>query len=218
VNSEEGLDLYADLVARGTRFVVVDVPVPGFDNDFVGPDNREAGRLTTQYLFELGHRRIAWLRGYPAATNAVLREQGYRAALARLRIRVDEKLLAGDNFGVAAGEAAVEELLRRGVRFTGIAASTDLQACGAIRALHRHGLAVPGDVSVVGCSNLDFSALHTPAITSVDQKPVEVGRLAALRLIDRIEGCAVPAGSALVAPELVVRDSTARYRARVRRA
>jgi len=82
VNSEEGLELYADLTGKGLRFVVVDVPLAGFETEFVGPDNRGAGRLATQYLLGLGHRRIAWLRGYPRAANARLREQGYREALA----------------------------------------------------------------------------------------------------------------------------------------
>jgi DNA-binding LacI/PurR family transcriptional regulator len=113
-------------------------------------------------------------------------------------------------FSLESGQAAMLRLLDRGV--TGVVCASDPLALGAIRAVRRRGLTVPGDVSVIG---YDDSALMTcvdPALTTVRQPIEAMGRAAVDLLVHQLEGSRVGTDELLYEPELVVRASTAQVR------
>lgn len=200
---------YRSLKQHKVPFVVVDVPTESVKTHFVGSDNFEAGRVATEHLLKLGHRRIAFLKGYHENPGAQERLKGYMNALLESGIRVEDDLMTGDGFEFESGQRAISTLLDRHISFSALIASSDFAALGAVQELGRRGLRVPDDISLIGCGNLDFSAMVTPTLTTIDQHPLQLGRQAMHLLVDQIEGRAKASQKILVKPELVFRESTA---------
>jgi LacI family transcriptional regulator len=172
-------------------------------------DNAMGGELATRHLIELGHTRIAHLEGPSDHLDAVDRAMGYRRALRDAGIRVDPGLVVPAGFLAPDGLAAVERLLDSRRSFTAIFAANDECAYGAHLGLHRRGVRVPEDVSLVGFDDLPGSSFTTPPLTTVRQPLEEIGRRAARSLLDLLHGRAPPT-SDMPEVALVVRDSTRR--------
>ena len=200
---------YRSLKQHNVPFVVVDVPTESVKTHFVGSDNFEAGRVATEHLLKLGHRRIAFLKGYHENPGAQERLKGYMNALLEFGISVQDDLMTGDGFEFESGQRAISTLLDRHISFSALIASSDFAALGAVQELGRRGLRVPDDISLIGCGNLDFSAMVTPTLTTIDQHPLQLGCQAMHLLVDQIEGRAKASQKILVKPDLVFRESTA---------
>jgi len=198
----------ATLLHQKFPFVVVDVPQTGLKTPYVGNDQMEAGRLATHHLLELGHRRIAIIRGYHENPGSEERITGYRKALAQAGVRFDKRLVIGGRFTYEGGLEAVDALMEAGTRFTGIVASSDYSALGANQRLAHYGLEVPRDVSIVGCGNLDISTMANPALTTIDQDPQRVGAVAVEMLLKIVEGETGSVRARRIAPKLITRRST----------
>jgi DNA-binding LacI/PurR family transcriptional regulator len=110
-------------------------------------------------------------------------------------------------FSLEAGHAAATRLVRAGV--TGIICGSDILALGAIRAVRRLGLAVPGDVSVIGYDDSAFMSCTDPPLTTTRQPIDAMGRAVVSTLVHQVEGLTVAPEELLFEPELVVRGSTA---------
>ena len=209
VNSFAGREILTRLESRNLPVVFCDGLVEGIQAPSVHTDNVAAGRLATEHLIKLGHRRIVYLKGYWDSFNARERFEGYCAALAAHQIPLIESLTdTAGAWELAAGRSGIETLLDRGEAFTGVVAASDMQAVGALQALRERGRRVPEEVSVVGCANLDFAEFVTPSLTTVDQKPAELGRRALAVLMERIKGKPAVRLTELIKPELVHREST----------
>jgi LacI family transcriptional regulator len=202
--------IYQSLLQQQFPLVLVDVPVTGLKTHFVGNDNVATGLIATEHLLALGHRRIAFVKGYHENLGSAERLQGYRQALKNAGIPADPALAVGDGFEFEAGREAVCTLLDGKVDFTALITSSDKSALGAIQELARNGIGVPAEVSVVGCGNEEISEMVTPSLTTVDQQSQELGTHAMELLIGQIEGTTEPVRKILVEPKLVVRESSAR--------
>lgn len=169
-------------------------------------DSTAGARLATEYLVGLGHRRIAFISGPADHPDALQRLDGYKAALASGRIPFTNRLVAAGDYQESGGNAAINELLDAGVEFTAVFAANDQTAYGAMLALHRRGLQVPRDVSVVGFDDLPTSAYIIPPLTTVHRFTEEIGDGAAEAMIDLIEQRTPKARTS--APMLAIREST----------
>ncbi len=172
-------------------------------------DNALGGALATRHLLDLGHTRIAHLEGPHDHLDAVDRAMGYRNALRDAGLRVDPGLIVPAGFLAPDGLAAVERLLDSRRSFTAVFAANDECAYGAHLGLHRRGIRVPEDVSLVGFDDLPGSRFATPPLTTVRQPLEEIGRRAARSLLDLLHGRTPPTHD-MPEVELVVRDSTRR--------
>jgi len=188
------------------------LPLVVTSRDLAGPrlcslnfDNFEGARLATRHLIELGHRRIAFIKGTASHADAVERLRGYRAALKAQGIPFDPALTAQGHFIESGGEQATESLLDAGASFTAILAANDQMAYGAALALYRRGLRVPEQVSLVGFDDLLGSSYTLPPLTSVRHPIHEIGRLAARAVMALIRGESF--AEAVPGPKLLVRDS-----------
>lgn len=202
-------EAYALLQAQSVPFVIADMEMPaGLEVDTVTNDNRLIGRLAAEHLLALGHRRIAFLRGWSGSLNALRRLEGYRLALERHGLAFDERLVVDDARPGDDGYCPVAELLARKADVTAVVAvSSDHIAVRAMRALQARGLHVPSAVSVIGCGNHDYSALVSPSLTTIDQDAAGQGRAAFALLARRMQGQGAP--EARVVPvAVVVREST----------
>jgi DNA-binding LacI/PurR family transcriptional regulator len=177
-------------------------------------DHARAARLALRHLRELGHRRIAVLRGPATTADARVRWTAITRAAHALSLSIPARLappLTGDTASPDAGRQAVSALLARDTTFTAIFAFNDVAAIGAMGALRAAGLRVPDDVSVMGFDDVRSAAHQNPPLTTVRQPLEAMGRLAAETVVRRIER-GTPAGppkTVVVQPELVVRESTA---------
>jgi len=174
-------------------------------------DNFSGARLATEHLLLLGHRRIAFIAGDAAHPDAVERQRGYRAALEAAGIAFNPALVAPGQFSEESGQVAMERLLDTRQRFTAVFAANDQMAFGAALALHKRGLRVPDDVSLVGFDDL-ASALYTiPPLSTVHQPGYELGQLAAGAMLQLLSG-AEPSAE-VPAPRFIPRESSRRVRA-----
>ena len=192
------------VVVAGAR----DVVPPGAD--LVANDDVEGARLATRHLLDLGHRDIGHLTG--AGGIAALRRASYEATMA------DAGLPAAVTGSGATTEAdgydATRALLETRPGVTGIFAANDVMLLGALAALRERRLAVPDDVSVVGYDNSPLAASHYLALTTVDDRSVDVGSHAARAILARHDDPDRAPSHVLLSPALVRRASTAAPRPR----
>lgn len=164
------------------HFVVWGAHMLGQKYCSVGSDNLLGGRRATLHLARMGRRHILFLGG--SDPEAMQRRRGYLEGIRESGLEADPSLVVAVEFELEAAEASVARLLHRGVVFDGIVASSDLIALGAIRAIKRAGLDVPGDVSVVGYDDMLLSRLSTPTLSTIRQDTAEAGRLLVSRVLD----------------------------------
>jgi DNA-binding LacI/PurR family transcriptional regulator len=183
--------------------------IPGITN--VVLNQRRAADLTLKHLRDLGHRKIAFMRGGSHSSDADDRWECMKAAAKDAEILINPDLTVQIKSLASTPELGVEptrELLERQVPFTAIVCYDDLAAIGAIRALRDHGLRVPQDISVVGFDDIQSAAFNTPSITTIRQPLHEMGMNAARLLLQRIRGQRSVPRQVSVLPELVIREST----------
>lgn len=171
-------------------------------------DNFEGGRLATQHLLQLGHRKIAFIAGDSDHPDATERLRGYQAALEQAGIAYDPNLVVPGEYLEVSGLLAVDRLLGTGQRFTAIFAANDQMAVGAALGLQRRSLRVPEDVSIVGFDDLPTSQYAIPPLTSIEQPAYELGRLAAQGLLQMLAGG--KPNITMPLPRLVARESSRR--------
>jgi len=174
-------------------------------------DQRRAAELSLRHLVQLGHRKIAFMRGGSHSSDADDRWECLMAVAKEHKLEVPAEMtvqvLLRDSTPEL-GFGLTHELVNRGVDFTALVCFNDLSAIGAIRALKDHGLRVPEDVSVVGFDDLESAAYHNPSLTTIRQPLRQMGAVASRILLQRIRGQAVFPDAVPILPELVIREST----------
>lgn len=190
---------------RGVPLVAVDRHLPLTNADFSGTDDVAGGRIVAEHLLALGHRRIGHITGEPWVSTYADRRRGFEQALAR-KAGVD--LTVAECADVDSGEAA-HRMLAQPDRPTAIFVPNDRMAPPIYAVAKSLGLTIGRDLSVIGCGALQETKWLRPRLTTVDQKPYEIGRAAAGLLLDRIEDRATSAKprSARVVPEIVGHES-----------
>lgn len=179
-------------------------------------DNRLGARLAVEHLIGLGHRRFAVMKGHAWRPASEERWQGITETLRAHGIELNKELVyqfgspGKQQIAIAPeeGYVAAKALLRSGVPFTALLAFNDLTALGAMRAFHETGLHVPNDLSVVGFDDIPSAAYHLPGLTTLRQPLQVMGRIAGSLLLELIRNRDAKAQDVLVAPELVVRETT----------
>lgn len=169
-------------------------------------NNFGGARLATHHLLSLGHRKIAFISGDPIHPDAAERLRGYRAALEAAGVRYKPALVMPGKYFEESGLMAVERLIDSREPFTAIFSANDQMAFGAALALHRRGLRVPDDISLVGFDDLAGAEHSIPPLTTIHQAAHELGRLAAVSLLQLLAGQTPDA--TLPEPRLIARAST----------
>ncbi len=174
-------------------------------------DQRRAAELALRHLYQLGHRKIAFMRGSSSSSDADDRWNSLMAVARELKLSVPADYTVELKLMVSSPELGYEpanELLQRGLDFTAIVCFNDISAIGAIRACMNHGLQVPSDISIVGFDDIQSAAFHNPSLTTIRQPLNQMGRVAARILLQRIRGQAAFPDVVPIHPELIIREST----------
>jgi DNA-binding LacI/PurR family transcriptional regulator len=175
------------LIERGAHFVRWGSAGDGRLGTTVSCDNEQGGFDATTHLLQQGRRAIVFLGtaepGYPEFLE---RWRGYCRALHAAGIEPDERLRVDADPSEAAGRAAVDQLLDRGVNFDALFAASDVSAIGAMHALQSIGRAVP-EVAVVGFDDIPAASLSSPPLTTVTQDARQAAEALIDTLIEAIE-------------------------------
>jgi LacI family transcriptional regulator len=174
-------------------------------------DQKRAAELSLRHLHQLGHRKIAFMRGGSHSSDADERWNCLMAVAHDLKLVVNPQLCVNLELRVSTPElgfAPTHELLQTGVDFTALVCFNDISAIGAIRAIMNHGLRVPDDISVVGFDDIQSAAFQNPSLTTIRQPLRQVGTVAARILLQRIRGQATFPDVVPIHPELIIREST----------
>jgi DNA-binding LacI/PurR family transcriptional regulator len=223
--SVEGFVLIDTILEKSLSLPVVAVAghrkIEGVTN--VVLDQRRAAELALRHLYQLGHRKIAFMRGGSHSSDADDRWNCLMAVARDLKLPVPTEYTVQLQLKVSTPELGYEpanDLLQRGLDFTAMVCYNDLSAIGAIRACMNHSLRVPGDISLIGFDDIRSAAFHNPSLTTIRQPLIQMGRVAARILLQRIRGQATFPDVVPIHPELIIRESTSPpnpRRARVKR-
>ncbi|MGB6828028.1 MAG: LacI family DNA-binding transcriptional regulator [Terracidiphilus sp.] len=214
----EETNLLADLKKNHVPSVIIgrDLSERGINSVLV--DNEIGGALAVRHLIELGHKKIAVIRGPEEMFDSEPRWSGIQRAADAAGIELNPKLvfrlpgLVDPASGFEGGIRIAKEMHAAGKPFTAVVAFDDLTALGVVRGLTRVGMRIPEDCSVVGFDGVLPAEVATPAITTIRQPLKEMGMQAAGWVMQAIakRGNSVDEAPRLykALPELVVRDST----------
>jgi LacI family transcriptional regulator len=196
---------------QGTRSVLVDRVGSG-RRCSVSVDDVIGGHLAASHLFEVGHKRIAFIGGPTSLNQVADRLTGARRAAVQAGLPEDRiVVIETPALNVAEGRAAGARIagLPKTRRPTAAFCANDLLALGVLQEMTRLRMQVPGDLAIVGYDDIDFAAAAAVPLTSVRQPRSQLGDAAAKLLIDEVEnGDEHTHRQVVFEPELVIREST----------
>jgi LacI family transcriptional regulator, galactose operon repressor len=212
------INLLGDIEKRNIPAVIIGRELKAESISSVMVDNEAGARLGLEHLYSLGHRKVAFIRGPKTLADTAPRWKGIVDFARSRKLGIDAKLVADmpgsldANSSFEYGYQLTATLLKRRRKFTALMAFDDLSAFGAIRALARDGIGVPEQCSVIGFDDVAPSMLSLPALTTIRQPLEAMGTSAAATVLEGVEAVIEKrdfiSGHKMMAPELVVREST----------
>ncbi|WP_165390804.1 LacI family DNA-binding transcriptional regulator [Pseudoduganella lutea] len=175
----------------------------------INGDNFNGARDATHHLIDLGHRRIAFIRGFGYTGQSEERERGYRAALDDAGIVFDPELVQQGDFSLLSGAEATERLLGMANRPTAIFAANDEMAAGSMQVLQAAGLTLPQQVSLIGFDDAPIASFVQPKITTLRHPIGAMAKAAVQELLLRINNEPGRRQRVEFPSEFLVRESTA---------
>ena len=163
--------------------------------------------MATEHLLKLGHRRIVHITGPLEYQVSIDRLDGYKQALQDHKVLYDPSLVIEKDYTMDSGRSAIVKLREANISYDAVFAGNDMMAIGAIKQLQQYGISVPGDISVVGCDNIDMAAIVDPALTTIYQPMQQIGVISAEKLIALLTNQEVGEMQTVVPTRLIVRDS-----------
>lgn len=189
--------------------VLLDMYVEGLPYDVIKTDNIEAGRIATEHLLGLGHRRIGIIVGIPGLATSDDRHAGYTRAFEDRGLVPDPKLALPGDFDQKTAHDMGVKFIGMKQRPTAIVAISNMMTMGLLFAIREQGLSIPDDLSVVGIDDLEFAQLLDPKPTAVTTPILAMARRSIQKLLGQLSGESKPDGEwEVYQPQLVVRQST----------
>ena len=198
--NEEGL-LYV-LVGKAQQFANLTI--------YIDNDNVLAGKEATDYLYDLGHRKIAYLGSESIKLFSADRKTGYQLSMLQHDLPMEKKYVIEVNDVYLDECKPLLEVLKSEDRPTAIVVSDDILAVSLERVCIQCGLSIPGDLSIISFNDSLFARLTHPPLTSIDVNSCQLGIEAASQLINHIENPNLVATKIIVPHSLVERDSCRR--------
>lgn len=202
-------DIIELIMQNNIPLVILDRELPDVEANTVISDNEAGAYQLTRYLIELGHQKIGILSGQKTIYTAVQRVKGYRQALAKHNIPIDEGLILFGGFSQQEGYEMADALLgRHSDRWpTALFAGNNFIAIGILKWLYEHQYRVPEDISLVSFDDLPYDILRGPFVTTVSQNPYDMGIKSAELLIEQINDRSVSPRKAILPVELAIHKS-----------
>lgn len=209
--SRAGDPIIRFLYSQGLDYVLIG-SASEYSNETVSVDNDniEAGRCAAQYLYERGHRRFCFIGAPFSNLFSAARRNGFLLFLNEKNIPQGQIDLIETEHGNESGQEKIRRVLQRddATRPTAFVTSDDMHALTLRQLAADAGLDIPNDVSIVSFNNSIFARLTSPALTSIEVHPFQLGREAAAQAISRAKTPSPMASKTLVPFALIQRDST----------
>lgn len=196
------------------ELVSKEVPCLGIDLELIGPkasyvmsDNVNLAKKVVHYFYSQGIRDIGFIGGSEKFPITMFRETGFKEAMNELGLDINSSWFQYGDFQEESGYDAMKRILELPTYPRAIFAASDLMAFGAIEAINEKGLTVPGDISVIGCDDIDACRYSRPKLSTVKQNKEQLGKFAAQMLNDLINGKS-ELKPVLIDTELVIRESS----------
>jgi DNA-binding LacI/PurR family transcriptional regulator len=199
---------YLCAIARDIPVVVMDPLVKNEPLSYVISDGCKGTMTAVDYLLDRGRKRIGYVRGPNSVYVTKERFRGYKAALKRRGLALDEGLVSEGDFSIASGFAAAKSLIESGSKVDAIMTVNDMMAVGVVRYLNSSRIRVPEDINVIGFDNIALCEIVEPTLTTIAQPIGLLGKTAAEIIIDNNEQRTSLKRQIVLDTELIVRDST----------
>jgi len=196
-----------NLIDANIPFVVVGRDFENIEVDAVYNDEVKGGFLATEYLIKKGHKKIALVDGFLYKSPARGRLEGYKKALKKYGIPLDDDLLSVGDIDVKDGYERTKQLFEKELDFTAIFAYNDMMAFGAMQVIKEKGLKIPEDIGLVGYDDIPFGSLISPPLTTIRLKKQDLGVESVKMLLSRINGKRKMTKKVMLGVELQVRES-----------
>lgn len=192
--------------------LVLDREIPLENADFLINHDSLGIRLGLEYLFNLNHRKIAFIKGHLSTSPGRERYKSFRETFAELNFEIDEQLIFEGDFMFGSGNYVAEQIskLDDDIKPTAIFASNDVMALGALQKLQENGYNVPRDFSILGYDDIQLSSWVFPKLTTIHQDVMEFAMQGVQLLNSRIENPNISAKVKIIKPQLIERNSCAK--------
>lgn len=206
-----------DLIKRGTPVIVYNNELRGLWADRVLVNNRNASRRAVNHLLDLNHARIGTIHGSVDASSGAERLAGYREALEAAGLAANSSYERDGRWLSDGGYHAMEQLMSQLKPPTAVLIANYRMAIGALAWIKERGLSVPDDISLICFDDIEAFPLMRPAITALAQPVSAITNSICEMLFSRLEDPSLPPRAMTLECSLILRDSTQRLGARVRR-
>lgn len=205
----ENPKLIDTLEKTGISFVCIGPPLETYKGPSIKMDEELAAHEMTEFLFGLGHKRIALIKGPADHRASDLRFKGYQSSLSSRGVTALPELIQAGDFTYVSGMKSAAALLAMDSPPDAIFACNDDMAAGAIAAAHRAGLRVPEDITIVGFDDTENASSTWPTLTTVRQPIREMARCAIELLTQTEDRINSSTKTVLLEHKLIVRKSSA---------
>ncbi len=182
----EGADNIESLFSDSIPIVLIDRSVDGLNLPEIVSDNYGGAYRAVNYLIKKGHENIGFVAGINGIQSTDHRLRGYRDALEDNSIEFNKDLVVMGNSQLKESYKATSKLFANTEDVSAIFAANNLMVIGVIQYLKDHSISYPEDISIICFDDTEWGAAVTPGITSVSQKPYEIGYRAGCKLFDLI--------------------------------
>jgi hypothetical protein len=211
IGTEFTPDLYPLFASISIPYVVVDNVCPYTSCNSVCMNNEENVYIAINYLKECGHQSIGYIGGNVYSENFQLRKKGFMESVERLNLNyIKEHTYMISPTMVGAYNDMLIQLDNISTLPDCFFADNDTLALGAIKALKEKGIKIPNDVSIIGFDDIPYSAVSSPALTTVHVQRNQIGKLAVEKLLKMKKDRKIKSAKTLITGNLIVRDSVAK--------
>ena len=211
-NETTNLDYYRKIKAKGIPLILFDRGEDDLEVDYVGIDDYKSSHIIVEHLAKQGCKKIAHIAGFSHKRIYKNRMMGYRDALEKNNLQLNEGLIIESNLRIEDGRRIMEQLLELPERPDAVYAAGDFAALGALQVLLERNIKVPDEIALVGFSNEPFTSYVNPSISTINQHSAQIGKKAAEIFLKRIKNPSSEEGlnKIIVEAELIVRMSSDR--------
>lgn len=181
----------------GKPVVLIDRKIEKLNCDSVFVDNRTASKEAVELLIEHGHRHIGIIAGPQDIFTAKERLQGYRDALAKANIPVEEQQIYYGDYKMSSGVRGLEKLVHENPKMTAVFVSNYEMTMGSVIGANELGVSIPDNLSLVGYDNLAFARSCRPKLTIVVQPTENIGSEVARIMLERLEASEIVKASCM---------------------
>ena len=200
-------NIQTQILKHKIPIVLIDHRGVDLDLSSISASNKKGAFDAVEYLIILKHKHIGFITGLMDFGCSQERLAGYREALQKNDINIDDSIIKFGDFTEASGYMCSKELLKQQNEVTALFCSNDEMAFGAIQAVKDLGLKIPDDISIIGFDDVPKAAYSFPPLTTVKQPLQAMGEKAAELVIQQIRASSFEKEDLFLDTQLIIRDT-----------